>query len=74
MPQKHLKCVSRFDGGQYGRTTLHTKGKLTYTISLTNGVSQSDGVLKNSVGNEILHYRQFFVDLPDPIVFTMISP
>jgi hypothetical protein len=55
----------------YGRTTIHTNGKLTHTMS-SNDDPQSDGVVKISDRKKILHYRRLFADLPDPIVFMFV--
>ena len=51
---------------------MYSNGKLTHTIS-SNGVPQSDVVLKNEVRKKILHYRQLYEDLTDPIVFMPVA-
>jgi hypothetical protein len=59
---------------RYGRTTQHTNGKLTHPMS-SNGVPQSDDVLKNTKilhHKKILHYHKFDEDLPDPMVFMTV--
>ena len=35
-------------------------------------VPQSDGTLNNTVRKKIRHYRQIYVDSPDPIVFLTV--
>ena len=57
---------------RYGRTTQCTHGALTHRVSST-GAPQSDGVLNNVVRIKIRHYRQLYVDRPDPIVFLPVA-
>jgi hypothetical protein len=47
-------------------------GVLTHTVPST-GTPQSDGVLNKAVRMKIRHYRQIYVDRPDPIVFLPIT-
>jgi hypothetical protein len=57
---------------RYGRTTQYTNGALTHRVSST-GSPQSDGVLNKTVRMKIRHYRQIYVDSPDPTVFLSIT-
>jgi hypothetical protein len=52
----------------YGRTTQRTNGDLTHRVS-SNGDPHPDGVFNNEDRIKIRHYRQIYVDRPDPIVF-----
>ena len=56
----------------YGRTTLIPAENTLHTIS-SNDVPQSDGTLTNTVRKKMLHYRQFYSDLFDPIVFMSVT-
>ena len=49
-------------------TSHHTNGTLTYRIS-SNDTPHLDGTLKNTVRKKIRHYRQFYTDKSDPIIF-----
>jgi hypothetical protein len=57
---------------RYGRTTHHTNGALTHRVP-SNGAPQPDGALNKAARMKIRHYRQIYVDRPDPIVFLPIS-
>jgi hypothetical protein len=57
---------------RYGRTTQRTNGALTHRVSST-GTPQSDGSLNKVVRIKIRHYRQIYVDSPDPIVFLPVT-
>jgi len=39
----------------------------------STGSPQSDGVLKNTVSKKIRHYRQLYVDKPDPVIFLSVT-
>ncbi len=56
----------------YGRTTHCTNGTLTHRVSST-GTPQSVGTLNNVDRIKIRHYRQLYVDRPDPIVFLNVD-
>ena len=57
---------------RYGRTTQHTNGALSHKVSST-GAPHPDGVLNKAARMKIRHYRQIYVDRPDPIVFLSIT-
>jgi len=57
---------------RYGRTTQRTNGALTHRVS-SNDAPHPDGVFKNVVRKNILHYRQFYADKIDPIIFLTVS-
>ena len=56
---------------RYGRTAQRTNGALTHRVSCT-GALQPDGALNNTTRIKIRHYRQLYVDNPDPIVFLSV--
>ncbi len=45
---------------------MHTIGHLT-------GVSEPDGVLRVVDRKKVLHYRQLYIDLPEPISFFPVT-
>jgi hypothetical protein len=47
---------------------LNLNGQLTNT-SRSDGAPEPDRVIKTVVRKKILHYRQLYVDHPDPIAF-----
>jgi hypothetical protein len=61
---------------RYGRSHLNLNGQLTNTRR-SDGAPEPDGVmkdlLKTVVRKKILHYRQLYVDHPDPIAFIPVA-
>jgi hypothetical protein len=53
---------------RFGRSNLHPIGQLTHTRS-SDGDPDPDSVLKTGVRVKILHYRQLYLNRPDPIGF-----
>ncbi len=53
---------------RFGRSNLHPIGQLTHTRT-SDGDPDPDGVLKTGVRVKILHYRQLYLNRPDPIGF-----
>ena len=47
---------------------MHSLGQLTHTRS-SDGVPEPDGALRAVARKKILHYRQLYVDRPEPIAF-----
>ncbi len=47
---------------------MNLNGQLTNTRR-SDGAPEPDGVIKTVARKKILHYRQLYVDRPDPIVF-----
>ena len=47
---------------------MHTTGQLTNT-RLSDDTPELDGALQKVVRKKILHYRQLYLNRPDPIVF-----
>ena len=53
---------------RYGRSNLHPIGQLTHT-RWSDGGPELDGALKTVVRDKIIHYRQVYLNRPDPITF-----
>jgi hypothetical protein len=53
----------------YGRSNLHPIGQLTH-MRKPDGDPEPDGVLYRT---EIIHYRQVYLNIPDPIVFIPLA-
>ena len=50
---------------------MHTIGQLT-NIRRSDGAPEPDGALKVVARKKIIHYRQLYIDRPEPIVFTPV--
>ena len=72
IPPRTLLMDVTMTHGRYGRTTQCTNETLTHIVSST-GDPQSDGTLKNAVSKKIRHYRQFYSDKSDPVIFLSVS-
>ena len=72
IPPRTLVMDFTMTHDRYGRTTQHTNGALTHRLPSTGG-PQSDGSLNKAARMKIRHYRQIYVDRPDPIVFLTIT-
>jgi hypothetical protein len=57
---------------RYGRSHLNLNGQLTNTRS-SDGVPEPDGAIKAVARKNILHYRQLYIDRPDPISFMPVA-
>jgi hypothetical protein len=53
---------------RYGSSHVHTAGQLT-NIRLSDDAPELDGALREVSRNKILHYRQLYINRPDPIAF-----
>jgi hypothetical protein len=51
---------------------LHSLGQLTHSRR-SDGVPESDGALRESVRTKIRHYRQLYINRPDPIAFMPVT-
>ena len=51
---------------------MHSLGQLTHTRR-SDGAPESDGDLRSVVRKKILHYRQLYVDRPEPIAFMTVA-
>ena len=57
---------------RYGRSLLNLNGQLTNTRR-SDGAPEPDGSIKAVARKKIIHYRQLYVDRPDPIVFMPVA-
>ena len=57
---------------RFGRSNLHTNGKLTHCLRST-GAPQTDDTLNNDARIKNNHYRQKYAELPEPVVFMSVS-
>ena len=57
---------------RYDRSHLHLNGQLTNT-GRSDGAPEPDGDIKTVARKKILHYRQLYVDHPDPIAFMPVA-
>ena len=55
---------------RFGRSHLYPIGQLTHT---RRSDGARDGVLKESVTIKIRHYRNVYLNRPDPIVFLPVA-
>ncbi len=57
---------------RYGRSHVDTSGQMTNTRCL-DGDPESDSVLRTVSEKKILHYRQLYIDRPEPIVILPVA-
>jgi hypothetical protein len=57
---------------RYGRSLLNLNGQLTNTRR-SDGAPEPDGVIKAVARKKIIHYRQLYIDRPDPIVLMPVA-
>ena len=57
---------------RYGSSHVHTTGQLTNTRR-SDGAPELDGALREVSRTKILHYRQLYIDRPDPIAFMPVA-
>ena len=57
---------------RYGRSHVHPIGQLT-NIRRSDGAPEPDGALRVVARKKILHYRQLFIDRPEPIAFVPVA-
>ncbi len=53
---------------RYGSSHVHTTGQLTNTRR-SDGAPELDGARREVARKKILHYRQLYINRPDPIAF-----
>jgi hypothetical protein len=56
----------------YGRSHVHSIGQLT-NIRRSDGAPEPDGALRAVARKEILHYRQLYLDRPEPMSFMTVT-
>jgi hypothetical protein len=57
---------------RYGSSHVHTTGQLTNT-RCSDGDPELDGTLREVDRKKILHYRQLYINRPDPIAFLLVA-
>ena len=57
---------------RYGRSHVHPFGQLT-NIRRSDGAPEPDGALKVVSRKQIIHYRQLYIDRPEPIAFMPVA-
>ncbi len=57
---------------RYGRSIQHTTGQLPQTRR-SDGAPELDGALQKVGRDKIWHYRQFYLDKPDPITTVTVN-
>ncbi len=67
-PPRTLILVFTLTHTRYDSSHVHTTGQLTNTRS-SDDAPELDGALREVVRKKILHYRQLYINRPDPIVF-----
>ena len=55
-----------------GRSQLYSLGQLTHTRR-SDGVPEFDGVLRVVARAKIRHYRQLYIDRPEPLAFMSVA-
>ena len=57
---------------RYGRSHVYPSGQMT-NIRRSDGAPEPDGSLKVVVRKKIIHYRQLYIDRPEPIAFMPVA-
>ena len=57
---------------RFGRSQLSSLGQLTHTRR-TDGAPESDGALRTVARAKIRHYRQLYINRPEPIAFMPVA-
>ena len=57
---------------RFGRSQLHSLGQMTHT-RCSDGAPALDEALREVARKKILHYRQLYVDRPEPIAFMPVA-
>ena len=57
---------------RFGRSNVHPIGQLTHTRR-SDGAPEPDGALKAVARANVIHYRQLYLNRPDPIVFMSVT-
>ena len=57
---------------RFGRSHVHSIGQLTST-KRSDGAPELDDALRTVSRKKIIHYRQLYVDRPEPIVFIQLQ-
>ena len=57
---------------RFGRSQLHSLGQLTHSRR-SDGAPEPDGALREAARTKIRHYRQLYINRPDPIAFMPVA-
>ena len=57
---------------RFGKSQLSSLGQLTHTRR-TDGAPESDGALRTVARAKIRHYRQLYINRPEPIAFMPVA-
>jgi hypothetical protein len=57
---------------RYGRSQLSSLGQLTHSRR-SDGAPEPDGSLRETTRTKIRHYRQMYINRPDPIAFMPVA-
>ena len=57
---------------RFGRSQLCSLGQLTHSRR-SDGAPESDGALREEARTKIRHYRQLYINRPDPIAFMPLA-
>ena len=57
---------------RYGRSQLSSLGQLTHSRR-SDGAPEPDGALREAARTKIRHYRQLYINRPDPIAFMPVA-
>jgi hypothetical protein len=57
---------------RFGKSQLSSLGQLTHTRR-TDGAPEPDGALRTVVRTKIYHYRQLYINHPEPIAFMSVA-
>ena len=80
-PQEHTNCLPpprtlildfTLTHTRYDRSIQHTTGQLTHTRR-SDEAPEPDGALQKVTRDKIRHYRQIYLDRPDPIAFMPVA-
>ncbi len=57
---------------RFGRSQLSSLGQLTHSRR-SDGVPEPDGALREAAKTKVRHYRQLYINRPDPIAFMPVT-
>jgi hypothetical protein len=71
-PPRTLILAFTLTHTRYGSSHVHTTGQLT-NIRRSDGAPELDGALREVARTKILHYRQLYLNRPDPIASALAN-
>ena len=72
LPPRPLLLDYTMTHDRFGRSNLHTNGKLTHCLRST-GAPQPDGALNNAARIKNNHNCQIYAELTEPVVFMPVA-